>query len=66
MSLNNSLRATVLATLIALGSTVSSQASTGQNPLLSAVQILVLESAEVVTQVARRGIEALGYIVRSP
>lgn len=65
MSLNNSLRATVLAALIALGSTVSSQASTGQNPLLSAVQMLVLGSATALSDVAQRGMEVLGFVIHS-
>ncbi|MFK7940947.1 MAG: hypothetical protein AB8B82_16320 [Roseovarius sp.] len=66
MSLNNTLRASVLAALIAIGSTVSSEASTANNPLLSAVQGLVLESMAMVKTVAQSGIEALGYVIRSP
>jgi hypothetical protein len=66
MSLTNSLRATALATLIAIGSTVSSEASTAQNTFLSAVQALILESAAVVSNVARHGIDALGLLRGSP
>ncbi len=66
MTANNTLRATVLAALIAVGTTVSSEAATAANPLLSLVQVMVFESAEVVSSIARRGIEAMSMVFRAP
>jgi len=66
MSLNNTIRATLLAGLIAVGSTVSGAASTTGNPLLSTVHMLVIESANVLTSVARRGLDGVLFVFRAP
>ncbi len=66
MSLNNTIRATLLAGLIAVGSTVSGEASTTGNPLLSRVHMLVIESTNVVTSVARRGLDGVLFVFRGP
>ena len=66
MPFNNTLRAAVLAGLIALGSAVSSDASTAANPLLSMVQTLVLEGAEIITSAAHRGLDGMSSLLREP